>query len=132
MPRQSRGKTKRRKTDAPGLARRSRSARQAGMADEPAWSRGFERWPMVLLTRDAQPVKPEIVAPLWQRPFVAGDALAFYLRKLVLPGLGGITLQPRHGARDAARPGGGGGAVRRGAAPGPPLGVGAERPETGT
>lgn len=45
--------------------------------------------PMVLLTQDAQPVRPEIVAPLWQRPFVAGDALAFYLRKLVLPvGLG--------------------------------------------
>jgi tetratricopeptide (TPR) repeat protein len=45
--------------------------------------------PMVLLTQDAQPVRPEIVAPLWQRPFVAGDALAFYLRQLVLPvGLG--------------------------------------------
>lgn len=45
--------------------------------------------PAVLLTQDAQPVRPEIVAPLWQRPFVAGDALAFYLGKLILPfGLG--------------------------------------------
>src|SRR5207244_11687944 len=26
-----------------------------------------------------------IVVPLWTRPFIAGDALAFYLRKLVWP-----------------------------------------------
>lgn len=39
----------------------------------------------VLLTRHVQPPAPELVLPLWQRLFVAGDSLAFYLGKLFLP-----------------------------------------------
>ncbi len=39
----------------------------------------------VFLTRSAQPLLPEQITPLWQRPFVAGDALAFYLAKVVWP-----------------------------------------------
>jgi tetratricopeptide (TPR) repeat protein len=38
-----------------------------------------------LVTRHIQPPGPGVVYPLGQRPFVAGDALAFYLEKLVLP-----------------------------------------------
>jgi Flp pilus assembly protein TadD len=41
--------------------------------------------PAVAVTRGAQPVSAEDVAPLWQRPFVAADALAFYLGKLFVP-----------------------------------------------
>lgn len=41
--------------------------------------------PIVWLTRGAQPVPTDLFLPLWQRPFVAGDALAFYLSKLLLP-----------------------------------------------
>jgi len=46
--------------------------------------------PVVLVTWMSQPAtKIDFVAPLWQRPLIAGDALAFYLRKLALPfGLG--------------------------------------------
>lgn len=42
----------------------------------------------VLLTRRAQPVPQDLLTmvPLWTRPFVAGDALLFYLRKLLLWG----------------------------------------------
>jgi tetratricopeptide (TPR) repeat protein len=39
----------------------------------------------VLLTRHVQPPAPDLVLPLWQRLFVAGDSLAFYLGKLFLP-----------------------------------------------
>jgi Tfp pilus assembly protein PilF len=39
----------------------------------------------VLLTRHVQPPAPALVLPLWQRLFVAGDSLAFYLGKLFLP-----------------------------------------------
>ncbi|MHB8995278.1 MAG: tetratricopeptide repeat protein [Armatimonadota bacterium] len=39
----------------------------------------------VLLTRHVQPPAPDLVMPLWQRLFVAGDSLAFYLGKLFLP-----------------------------------------------
>jgi len=38
-----------------------------------------------LLTVGAQPVEANLIVPLYQRPFVAGDALAFYLTKLVVP-----------------------------------------------
>ncbi|MGE5530878.1 MAG: tetratricopeptide repeat protein, partial [Bacteroidota bacterium] len=39
----------------------------------------------VLLTRHVQPPAPALLLPLWQRLFVAGDSLAFYLGKLFLP-----------------------------------------------
>lgn len=39
-----------------------------------------------LLATSAQPESSDIVtAPLWARPFIAGDALAFYLYKVVIP-----------------------------------------------
>jgi len=38
-----------------------------------------------LLTRAVQPPAPVLTLPLWQRGFVAGDALAFYLAKLAWP-----------------------------------------------
>lgn len=40
---------------------------------------------LVYKTHDAQPVQARIQVPLWTHPFVAGDALAFYLTKLVIP-----------------------------------------------
>jgi tetratricopeptide (TPR) repeat protein len=41
---------------------------------------------VIVITRWQQPSSAVVHAPpLWQRPFVAGDALAFYLGKLVLP-----------------------------------------------
>jgi Flp pilus assembly protein TadD len=40
--------------------------------------------PIILLTRGAQPA-PAFAVPLWLRPVVAGDALAFYLGKFLLP-----------------------------------------------
>ena len=40
----------------------------------------------IFIARSAQPpAAPELIFPLWQRPFIAGDALAFYLAKLVYP-----------------------------------------------
>ena len=39
----------------------------------------------LLLTRGVQPVPVGTVGPLWTRPFIAGDALAFYLSKLLWP-----------------------------------------------
>ena len=41
--------------------------------------------PFAWLTRASQAVAEAGAAPLWQRPFVAGDALAFYLFKTVAP-----------------------------------------------
>lgn len=41
--------------------------------------------PIAWLTRGAQPVPPNLMIPLWQRPLIAGDALAFYLSKLLAP-----------------------------------------------
>ena len=41
--------------------------------------------PGMVITRLAQPASPESFAPLWQRPLVATDAMAFYLAKLVWP-----------------------------------------------
>ncbi|MGO8672374.1 MAG: tetratricopeptide repeat protein [Capsulimonadaceae bacterium] len=41
--------------------------------------------PFVMVTHFAQPVSGTYVSPLWTRPFVAGDALAFYLLKFVAP-----------------------------------------------
>jgi hypothetical protein len=50
--------------------------------------------PVALIARAAQPV-PErwLVVPLWLRPLVAADALAFYVYKLLLP----LTLVPDYG-----------------------------------
>jgi len=41
--------------------------------------------PFALLTRSLQIIHPEGASLWWQRPFVAGDALAFYLLKAVVP-----------------------------------------------
>ena len=41
--------------------------------------------PFAIITRIVQKTYPEGVSFLWQRPFVAGDALAFYLFKAALP-----------------------------------------------
>jgi predicted TPR repeat methyltransferase len=39
-----------------------------------------------IVTKLSQPIDPFLpVLPLWTRPFVAGDALAFYLSKILLP-----------------------------------------------
>jgi hypothetical protein len=38
-----------------------------------------------VFTRHVQPVAAELNIPLWQRLFVAGDALAFYMAKVLLP-----------------------------------------------
>ena len=40
---------------------------------------------VVLLTRSAQPVPDILQLPLWQRVFIAGDTLSFYLYQLVYP-----------------------------------------------
>ena len=55
-----------------------------------AWRSGIASWGVLclgvlFLTHAAQPVTEDIVTPLWTRPFVAGDALAFYLGKLLWP-----------------------------------------------
>ena len=39
----------------------------------------------VILTSHSQPVPSALQMPLWQRPFIAGDALAFYILKLLVP-----------------------------------------------
>jgi hypothetical protein len=41
--------------------------------------------PVMLVARHVQPAAEVTPAPLWARPLVAGDALAFYLGKLVWP-----------------------------------------------
>ena len=41
--------------------------------------------PLALITRSVQVIHPEGMSLWWQRPFVAGDALAFYLFKTVVP-----------------------------------------------
>ena len=41
--------------------------------------------PFAWITRSVQSVHPEGVSLWWQRPFIAGDALAFYLFKTVVP-----------------------------------------------
>ena len=41
--------------------------------------------PLVLVTQTAQPVEPGLLTAPWTRPFIAGDSLAFYLAKLLLP-----------------------------------------------
>ncbi len=40
---------------------------------------------LLWITHAAQPVTTAIVTPLWTRPFIAGDALAFALGKLIWP-----------------------------------------------
>lgn len=41
--------------------------------------------PVLLIARSVQGDYPDVATPLWQRPFIAGDALAFYLVKIVWP-----------------------------------------------
>jgi len=41
--------------------------------------------PLALVTRSVQPIHALGRSLWWQRPFIAGDALAFYLQKAVLP-----------------------------------------------
>jgi tetratricopeptide (TPR) repeat protein len=41
--------------------------------------------PFVLITRTSQHIPAAGHSQLWQRPFIAGDALAFYLFKILLP-----------------------------------------------
>jgi protein O-mannosyl-transferase len=41
--------------------------------------------PVALITRSIQKIHPEGASLFWQRPFVAGDALAFYLSKTLVP-----------------------------------------------
>jgi tetratricopeptide (TPR) repeat protein len=41
--------------------------------------------PFVLITRSIQSIPPGGQSALWQRPLVAGDALAFYLFKILIP-----------------------------------------------
>jgi len=41
--------------------------------------------PFALITRSVQTIHPAGASLLWQRPFVAGDALAFYLLKTLVP-----------------------------------------------
>jgi Flp pilus assembly protein TadD len=58
-----------------------------------SWRRSIETaltWaacilPFALITRSVQTLHPEGASLWWQRPFIAGDALAFYLFKTVLP-----------------------------------------------
>ncbi len=50
----------------------------------------FMAVPFVLATKFAQDTAVTFVAPLWARPLVAGDALAFYLYKLFMPARLGI------------------------------------------
>jgi len=48
----------------------------------------------VLLTRSVQPIEDKsVLTLLWARPLIAGDALSFYLRQLVLP----MHLIPHYG-----------------------------------
>ncbi len=41
--------------------------------------------PFGLITRGVQHLPPEVITPLWKRPFIAGDALSFYIGKLIAP-----------------------------------------------
>ena len=60
-----------------------------------AWRGGLGLWAglclvFLALTHSAQPVTVDIVTPLWTRPLIAGDALAFYGGKLFWPARLGI------------------------------------------
>ena len=60
-----------------------------------AWRGGLGLWAGLCLvflglTHSAQPVTVDIVTPLWTRPLIAGDALAFYAGKLFWPARLGI------------------------------------------
>jgi hypothetical protein len=41
--------------------------------------------PVALIARSLQDARSPIHIPIWQRPFIAGDSIAFYLAKLVWP-----------------------------------------------
>lgn len=50
--------------------------------------------PIVILTKISQPdLEMEFIAPLWQRPLLAGDAVMFYFSKLAWP----VSLGPDYG-----------------------------------
>ena len=50
--------------------------------------------PIIILTKISQPdLEMEFVAPLWQRPLLAGDAVTFYFSKLIWP----VSLGPDYG-----------------------------------
>jgi len=56
----------------------------------PAIARSLALWflltlPIMLIARHVQPATQVTAPPLWARPLVAADALAFYLGKLALP-----------------------------------------------
>ncbi len=72
-----------------GLLRQPWRRAAAGLA---LWLAIAAAW--VVLTKSLQPDEQlAFVAPLWARPLVAGDALAFYLAKLLLP----LNLSPDYG-----------------------------------
>ena len=54
--------------------------------------------PFLVITHHAQPVSTEGSGAIWQRPFIAGDALAFYLGKLFVP----VNLAIEYGRRPDA------------------------------
>ena len=59
------------------------------------WGRALALWVLLCagllwITHGAQPVMTAIVTPLWTRPFIAGDALAFALGKMLWPASLGI------------------------------------------
>lgn len=55
--------------------------------------------PIMLLTKSVQPDEDiEFITPLWARPLVAGDAVAFYLYKLMVP----LWLGPDYGRSPAS------------------------------
>jgi protein O-mannosyl-transferase len=41
--------------------------------------------PFVLITRNVQPIPGDAATAIWQRPFIAGDAIAFYIAKVFVP-----------------------------------------------
>jgi Flp pilus assembly protein TadD len=41
--------------------------------------------PFILITHNVQPVTGDAMTAIWQRPFIAGDALAFYVGKVFVP-----------------------------------------------
>lgn len=65
----------------------------------PRWKRGLVPWlgaslVFAVITKNTQPLRSlTVIEPLWTRPLIAGDALAFYLRKLVWP----VDLAPDYG-----------------------------------
>ena len=55
----------------------------------------FWRLPLILVAQRAQPTTRVPDTPMWQRPLVSADALAFYIAKLVFPLSLGIDYSAR-------------------------------------